>query len=57
MMVRADVQAAGAAIETCADPSPPLHSLDMNIAQLPSGNSERCRASRRVRCVARLQRP
>jgi hypothetical protein len=36
-MVRADVQALGAALETCADPSPPLQSLEMNIARLPSG--------------------
>jgi len=37
VMVRADVQALGAAIETCADPGPLLQSLDMNIARLPSG--------------------
>ena len=37
VMVRADVQALGAAIETCADPSPLLQSLDMNIARWPSG--------------------
>ena len=37
VMVRADVQALGAAIETCADPSPLLQSLDTNIARLPSG--------------------
>ena len=37
VMVRADVQALGAAIETCADPSPLLQSLDTNIALLPSG--------------------
>ena len=37
VMVRADVRALGAAIETCADPSPLLQSLDTNIARLPSG--------------------
>ena len=37
VMIRADVQALGAAIETCADPSPLLQSLDTNIARLPSG--------------------
>jgi hypothetical protein len=37
VMVRADVQALGAAIETCADPLPLLQSLDTSIARLPSG--------------------
>jgi len=37
VMVRADVQALGAAIETCTDPSLLLQSLDMNIARLPRG--------------------
>ena len=37
VMIRAYVQALGAAIETCADPSPLLQSLDTNIARLPSG--------------------
>ena len=37
VMIRADVQALGAAIETSADPSPLLLSLDTNIARLPSG--------------------
>ena len=37
VMVRADVQALGAAIETCADPSPLLQSLETSIARLPSG--------------------
>ena len=35
--VRADVEALGAAMEACADPSPMLQSLDTNIARLPSG--------------------
>ena len=37
VMVRADVEALGAAINTCADPWPLLHALDTNIARLPSG--------------------
>jgi len=37
VMVRADVEALGTAINTCADPWPLLHALDMNIARLPSG--------------------
>ena len=37
VMIRADVQALGAAIETRADPFPLLQSLDTNIARLPSG--------------------
>jgi hypothetical protein len=37
VMVRADVQALGAAIETCADPLPLLQALDTNIARLPGG--------------------
>jgi hypothetical protein len=37
VMVRADVTALGVALETCADPYPSLHSLDVNIARLPSG--------------------
>ena len=37
VMVRADVEALGAAINTCADPLPLLHALDTNIARLPSG--------------------
>ncbi len=37
VMVRADVQALGAAIDTRADPSPLLQALDTNIARLPSG--------------------
>ena len=36
-MVRADVQALGVALQTRADPSPLLQSLDTNIARLPSG--------------------
>jgi hypothetical protein len=35
--VRADAQALGIAIDTCADPAPPLQTLDANIARLPSG--------------------
>ena len=35
--VRADVEALGTAINTCADPWPPLQALDTNIARLPSG--------------------
>ena len=37
VMVRADVEALGAAINTGADPLPLLHALDTNIARLPSG--------------------
>ena len=37
VMVRADVQALGTAIDTCADPSPLLQALETNIARLPSG--------------------
>ena len=37
VMVRADVKAFWAAINTCADPLPLLHALDTNIARLPSG--------------------
>jgi hypothetical protein len=36
-LVRADVKALGAAIETRADPSSLLQALDANIARLPSG--------------------
>ncbi|MBI2835195.1 MAG: hypothetical protein HYX76_12290 [Acidobacteria bacterium] len=37
VMVRADVRALGIAIDTCADPTPLLQTLDVNIARLPSG--------------------
>lgn len=37
VMVRADVQALGIAIDTRADPTPQLQTLDTNIARLPSG--------------------
>ena len=37
VMVRADVEALGTAINTCADPWPLLQALDTNIARLPSG--------------------
>jgi hypothetical protein len=37
VMVRADVQALGAALDTGIDPSPLLQALDANIARLPSG--------------------
>jgi hypothetical protein len=37
VMVRADVEALGTAIETCADPTPLLEALDTNLARLPSG--------------------
>jgi hypothetical protein len=37
VMVRADVEALGTAINACADPWPLLYALDMNIARLPSG--------------------
>jgi hypothetical protein len=37
VMVRADVQALGIAIDACTDPSPLLQALDTNIARLPSG--------------------
>ena len=38
VMVRADVQALGAAIDTGADSSALLQSLDANIARLPGGD-------------------
>jgi hypothetical protein len=37
VMVRAAVQALGAAMDTGADPSPLLQTLEANIARLPSG--------------------
>ena len=37
VMVRADVQALGIAIDARVDPSPLLQALDTNIARLPSG--------------------
>jgi hypothetical protein len=37
VMVRADVQALGIAIDARADPSPLLQTLDTNISRLPSG--------------------
>jgi hypothetical protein len=37
VMVRADVQALGTAIDTCADPTPLLQALDTDLARLPSG--------------------
>ncbi len=37
VMVRASVQALGAAMDTGADPAAPLQALDANIARLPSG--------------------
>lgn len=37
VMVRAAVQALGAAIDTDVDPAPLLQALDTNIARLPSG--------------------
>jgi hypothetical protein len=37
VMVRADVEALGAAIDTCDDPLPVLQALDAKIARLPSG--------------------
>jgi hypothetical protein len=39
--VRADVEALGAALNTCADPLPLLQALDTNIARLPSGATRR----------------
>ena len=38
VMVRADVQALGTAIDTCTDPMPLLQALDTNLARLPSGD-------------------
>ena len=38
VMVRAGVQALGAAIDTGADASAPLQALDANIARLPGGD-------------------
>ena len=37
VLVRSDVQALGAALDTRADPSPLLQALDTNLARLPSG--------------------
>ena len=37
VMVRADVEALGAALNTRADLLPLLHALETNIARLPSG--------------------
>jgi hypothetical protein len=37
VLVRADVEALGAAINTCADPLPLLQTLDASIERLPSG--------------------
>jgi hypothetical protein len=37
MLVRADVQALGIAIDTRADPRAPLQALETNLARLPSG--------------------
>ena len=37
-LVRADVQALGAALDSSADPLPALQSLDMNISRLPGGD-------------------
>jgi hypothetical protein len=37
VMVRAAVQALGAAMDTGVDPSPLLQALDANISRLPSG--------------------
>ena len=53
VMVRADVEALGTAINTCADPWPLLHALDTNIARLPSGELRKRCASPRVRCGVR----
>jgi hypothetical protein len=52
-MVRADVHALGAAIETCADPLPLLPSLDMNIERLTSGEIRRMLrvAASQMRCA------
>lgn len=37
VMVRADVQALGAALDARADPTPLLQALDISLARLPSG--------------------
>jgi len=37
VMVRADVQALGIAIDACADPTALLQTLETKIARLPSG--------------------
>jgi hypothetical protein len=37
-MVRADVRALGAALDTSEDPTPLLEALDANLARLPSGD-------------------
>ena len=37
VLVRADVEALGIAIDACADPFPGLLALETNIARLPSG--------------------
>ena len=36
ILVRADVQALGVAIDTRADPTPPLQALETNLARLPN---------------------
>lgn len=38
VMVRADVRALGAALDTSEDPTPLLEALDANLARLPSGD-------------------
>ena len=51
MLVRADVQALEAALDTSADPSPLLLALDTSIGGLPSGEIRRLLriAARRTR--------
>ena len=53
VMVRADVQTLGAAIDTGADASTLLQSLDANIACLPAVICGRCCASLLDRSVVR----
>jgi hypothetical protein len=50
-MVRADVQALGTAIDTCADPLPRLQALEANLARLPSSDLRKMlrTASARIR--------
>lgn len=58
VMVRADVVALGAAMETSADPSTQLQSLETSIARLPSGELRkmlRVAASQMRRALAEVR--
>jgi len=51
VMVRADVEALGIAIDACADATPSLKSLDANLARLPNSEVKKMlrAASRKLR--------